>query len=106
MRKGILSLTMILLPTCCFSQSTLNVTKEQIKTANLIFIEHESMQQQIPLLENKITNLELINKSWERTDSIRIINEEVLTKKNKKLSKQTKLLSAVAILAIIWSVIK
>ena len=64
------------------------------------------MQQQIPLLENKITNLELINKSWERTDSIRIINEEVLTKKNKKLSKQTKLLSAVAILAIIWSVIK
>ena len=64
------------------------------------------MKQQIPLLENKIANLELINKSWERTDSIRNTNEEVLTKKNKKLSKQTKLLSAVAILAIIWSVIK
>ena len=41
------------------------------------------MSHKIPLLEEKITNLETINKSWEHTDSIRIVNEQELIKKNK-----------------------
>ena len=106
MRKGILFLIMILLPICCFSQTTLNPTKEQIKTANLISIEHEEMLHKIPLLEEKITNLETINKSWEHTDSIRIVNEQELIKKNKKLSKSTKVLSLTTILAVIWCLVK
>lgn len=52
-----------------YSQNII-ITSEQLKTANLIFTEHQMLLETIPLLENKISNLELINKSWEHTDSI------------------------------------
>lgn len=106
MKKGILFSIMILLPIWCFSQTTLTLTKEQLKTANLIFIEHEEMSNKIPLLEDKIVNLETINSSWEHTDSIRSVKEQELIKKNKKLSKVTKGLFLATILAVVWCLIK
>ena len=36
----------------------------------MIFAEHQKLSETIPLLKNQITNLELINKSWEKTDSV------------------------------------
>ena len=50
--------------------STVTITSEQLKTTNLIFAEHQMLSETVPLLKSKITNLELINKSWEKTDSI------------------------------------
>lgn len=76
-RKLLLCL-MILLPTYSFSQttSTITITPEQLKTTNLIFLEHEKYTKEVPLLNKKIETLEKINKSWLHTDSIRIINEK------------------------------
>lgn len=51
--------------------STITITSEQLKTTNLIFAEHQKLSKTVPLLKSKITNLELINKSWEKTDSVR-----------------------------------
>lgn len=67
-----------------FSQTTSTVTKKQIKTANLIFVEHEYMLHKIPLLEQQITNLDSINKTWAHTDSIR-------TKQKLSMQKQIKI---------------
>gem|GEM_PF-2867829 len=68
---------MILLPICSFSQttSTITITPEQLKTTNLIFLEHKKYSEEVPLLEKKIDTLEKINKSWIHTDSIRRANE-------------------------------
>lgn len=76
-RKPLLCL-MILLPTYSFSQttSTITITPEQLKTTNLIFLEHEKYTKEVPLLNKKIETLEKINKSWLHTDSIRRINEK------------------------------
>ena len=76
-RKLLLCL-MILLPTYSFSQttSTITITPEQLKTTNLIFLEHEKYTKEVPLLNKKIETLEKINKSWLYTDSIRRINEK------------------------------
>ena len=76
-RKLLLCL-MILLPTYSFSQttSTITITPEQLKTTNLIFLEHEKYTKEVPLLNKNIETLEKINKSWLHTDSIRRINEK------------------------------
>lgn len=76
-RKLLLCL-MILLPTYSFSQttSTITITPEQLKTTNLIFLEHEKYTKEVPLLNKKIETLEKINKFWLHTDSIRRINEK------------------------------
>lgn len=76
-RKLLLCL-MILLPTYSFSQttSTITITPEQLKTTNLIFLEHEKYTKEVPLLNKKIETLKEINKSWLHTDSIRRINEK------------------------------
>ena len=71
-RKLLLCL-MILLPTYSFSQttSTITITPEQLKTTNLIFLEHEKYTKEVPLLNKKIETLEKLH-----TDSIRRINEK------------------------------
>ena len=106
MRKEILLFTMILLPICGFSQTTSTLTKEQIKTANLIFVEHEELSKKVPLLEQQITNLESINKSWERTDSIRNNNEQILTKNNKRLAKTNTILLISTLASLILCLVK
>lgn len=56
-----------------FSQDTskIIITSEQLKTACLIFSEHKKLSSSVPLLNQRIENLTLINNSWERTDSLR-----------------------------------
>ena len=46
------------------------ITSEQLRETNLIFLEHKQFKQQIPLLKQQIYNLEQINYSWQKTDSI------------------------------------
>ena len=70
MKRLILLLIVAILCNWSYSQDTSKITIEQIRTANLIFAEHEKFSLQIPLLETKINNLELINESWIKTDSI------------------------------------
>lgn len=75
----IILLSSVLIPTMCFSQitqqsignNTVQITTQQLKTSNLIFNEHEKWSKEIPLLNNQINNLELINKSYKLQDSLR-----------------------------------
>ena len=106
MKRRILSLIMILLPICSFSQNTSTVTNEQIKTANLIFVEHEYMLHKIPMLEQQIANLDSINKTWAHTDSIRTNTELETTKTNKKLANHNKILTLSTIIAVLLWLVK
>lgn len=94
-RRKIALLTMMLVPICSFSQHISNptlidtvhlsipvneselvtITDKQLKTANLIFLEHEKLSKEVPLLNEKISNLEKIDSIWQHTDSIRKSNE-------------------------------
>lgn len=94
-KRKIAFLVMTLVPIYSFSQTTssptmidtihleipvnpsdlVSITDKQLKIANLIFLEHEKMSQEIPLLEAKISNLEKIDSIWHHTDSVRSVNE-------------------------------
>ena len=117
--KKIALLVMMLVPICSFSQhmssptlidtihlsipvnkdELVTITDKQLKTANLIFLEHEKLSKEVPLLNEKISNLEKINSTWQHTDSIRKSNELKYIKtinnndsKIKQLKKDKKIL--------------
>lgn len=75
----------------------MKITSEQLRTTNLIFLEHKKFSEQVPLLESKIYNLEKINKSWEHTDSIRKIQllycHQEIEKRNKSIDNLNKSLN-------------
>lgn len=95
-KRKIAFLVMTLVPICSFSQNTssptmidtirleipvnpnklVSITEKQLTTANLIFLEHEQMSQELPLLRNKISNLEKIDSTWQHTDSIQKSKEK------------------------------
>ena len=70
------------------------ITPIQLKTANLIFAEHEMLLKKVPLLESKITNLETINSNWSQVDSLRsnqvTMYKEALAVKDKALKRLNK----------------
>lgn len=68
------------------STTIFKVTGEQLRTANLIFAEHKEFSQVVPLLRQENYNLQLINESWERTDSIKTAQ---LYNKNYIIDQQT-----------------
>lgn len=73
MRKFLLFFLILIAQTYSFSQTTskITITDEQLKVANLIFVEHKKFSEEIPLLKKQITNLELLDLSWQKSDSIK-----------------------------------
>ena len=74
------------------SRST--ITSDQLRTANLIFAEHKEFSQLVPLIQQENANLQIINKTWERTDSIKTsqINQQykMIEKQNENIDKLKK----------------
>lgn len=69
------------------SDSTaISITSDQLRTANLIFAEHKELSQIVPLLQQENSNLQTINKTWERTDSLKTVQ---LSTQNQIISQQT-----------------
>jgi hypothetical protein len=66
------------------------ITNRQLRTANLIFAEHKELSQMVPLLRKENHNLQLINNTWSRTDSIKSIQ---ITQQRLQISEQCKDLS-------------
>ena len=97
MKKLILLFLILIVPILCYSQDTLKITSEQLRITNLIFIEHEKLSLEVPLLKEQINNLELINKSWEHTDSIRISQlihyQQEIDNRNKSIDNLNKSLN-------------
>lgn len=67
-----------------------------MRTANLIFVEHKKLTETVPLLNKEIDNLKLINKSWEKTDSLRKMQltyyDNVIEDKNRSIENLNKTL--------------
>ena len=66
--------------------ASIKISCEQLRTANLIFAEHKELSQLVPLLQQEISNLQLVNESWARTDSLKTVQ---LYKKNQIIDQQT-----------------
>ena len=112
-----IALSLCLLMTVCFSMysqdtSKIIITSDQLRSANLIFAEHKEYSNLVPLLKLENANLKEINKTWERTDSIKssqinynqkIINEQY--KNIDKLKKSIKIRNTVAGTSIIIAVL-
>lgn len=79
-----------------YSQNTsrITITSDQLRTANLIFAEHKEFSRLVPLIRQENTNLQTINKTWERTDSIKTsqINQQykMIEKQNENIDKLKK----------------
>lgn len=79
-----------------YSQDTsrITITSDQLRTANLIFAEHKEYSQLVPLIRQENANLQIINKTWERTDSIKTsqINQQykMIEKQNENIDKLKK----------------
>ena len=85
----------LLVPIAASSQITLNSTEAKI--TSLIFLEHEKLSIENPLLKEQISSLEELNKLYEQSDSIqkkeiKIYEEKVASdaKKIEKLKKTNK----------------
>lgn len=83
-------LTLCLLTIACSSihsqdTSKITITSDQLRTANLIFAEHKQYSQLVPLLRQENLNLQTINQTWVRTDSIKSAQ---LYQKNQIISEQ------------------
>lgn len=88
-KKLLLLCLALIVSTSSFSQDTLKITSEQLRLTNVIFLEHKKFSEQVPLLQQQITNLEQINESWKQTDSIRksqlLYCNQVIEDKNKSI---------------------
>lgn len=83
-------LTLCLLTIACSSihsqdTSKIIITSDQLRTTNLIFAEHKQYSQLVPLLQKENLNLQTINQTWVRTDSIKSAQ---LYQKNQIISEQ------------------
>lgn len=92
MIKKLLILCLIaIVPISTYSQNTLEITSEQLRITNLIFAEHKKYSEQIPLLNKQIANLQLINDSWARTDSIKVNKyTSIIQNQNKSIDRLNK----------------
>lgn len=88
-KKLLLLCLVLIVSTSSFSQDTLKITSEQLRLTNVIFLEHKKFSEQVPLLQQQITNLEQISESWKQTDSIRksqlLYCNQVIEDKNKSI---------------------
>ena len=79
-----------------YSQDTsrITITSDQLRTANLIFAEHKEFSRLVPLIQQENANLQIINKTWERTDSIKTsqINQQykIIERQNENIDKLKK----------------
>lgn len=67
--KKLLTLILLISSINIYSENTYLITESQLRTTNEIFIEHKELKKELPLLQQKITNLEEINEIWRRIDS-------------------------------------
>ena len=112
-----IALTLCLLMIVCFSMysqdtSKIIITSDQLRSANLIFAEHKQYSNLVPLLKLENTNLKEINKTWERTDSIKSLqinyNQKIINEQYEnidKLKKSIKIRNTVAGTSIIVTVL-
>lgn len=103
-RFVILLLMLVTITTFCSSQiihksttaldsTRIIITDKQLKTANLIFIEHSKLLKENKILLKQIDNYKMLDNLNLKTDSIRLVqinNYEILNNQLKKENKKLK----------------
>lgn len=107
-RFAILLLMLVVMTTICSSQiiqkSTIRIdstkiviSDEQLRTANLIFVEHSKLKKENKLLKRQINNYIVLDSLNTKTDSVKsdLLNklEKENTNLKKKVKKQKKIFS-------------
>ena len=94
------------------ADSLIVITPEQLKLTNLIFNEHKYLKEKVEILNDEISNLEALNKTYVVQDSIRRkeielykSNYEDINKKYKRLDRKFKIVSISSIVAILGALI-
>jgi len=94
------------------ADSLIVITPEQLKLTNLIFNEHKYLKEKVEILNDEISNLEALNKTYVVQDSIRRKEIELykssyedINKKYKRLDKKFKIVSISSIVAILGALI-
>ena len=67
--------------------STITLTQWQAKITNIIFAEHKQWSKEIPLLYNQIDNYNKLIVNYNKTDSLKNTEINILKADNKKLKK-------------------
>lgn len=98
MKKIVTLLSIIVLAkTMCFSSttfkltsrdSTVSITSEQLKYANLIFVEHDKLLKENDLLNIQVQNYIYKSKFLEKTDSLRLLQINSYKDINESYAKQ------------------
>lgn len=57
---------------CCTNDSTVSITSDQLKYANLIFVEHKKLLEENDLLTQQVQNYQAKTDFLLRTDSLRV----------------------------------
>ena len=117
MKKGLKLLSIcLLIPLTFFGQtisrdSILTMTQQQLRTTNLIFLEHEKLKKEVPLLQNQIANYRKLDSLATKHDSIQNkqlenLNNIVIKQDNKiKNLKRIQSFGLGAIIALIVGII-
>ena len=87
-KKGLILLLLSLqVPTMCLSQTTFDSI--EIKEIALIFLEHQKLSNENPLLKQQILSLEQLNQLYVKSDSLQ--KEEINIYKDKVVSDEKKI---------------
>jgi hypothetical protein len=78
--------------------SKITITSDQLRVANLIFVEHAEYTKLIPLLKQENANLQVINNTWQRTDSLKTLQmyrqNQIMTQQEESMKYLQKRLHA------------
>ena len=86
-KKGLILLLLNLIPLVSHSQDSISLSTQQVTA--IIFLEHQKLSNENPLLKQQIKSLEELNQLYINTDSIQ--KEEIYIYKDKVASDEKKI---------------
>ena len=87
-KKGLILLSLNLIPLVSHSQDSISLSTQQVTA--IIFLEHQKLSNENPLLKQQIKSLEELNELYVKTDSIQKVEIKTYDNKVTENSKQIK----------------
>lgn len=87
-KKGLILLSLNLIPLVSHSQDSISLSTQQVTA--IIFLEHQKLSNENPLLKQQIKSLEELNELYVKTDSIQKVEIRTYDNKVTEDSKQIK----------------
>ena len=87
-KKGLILLSLNLIPLVSHSQDSISLSTQQVTA--IIFLEHQKLSNENPLLKQQIKSLEELNELYVKTDSIQKVEIKTYDNKVTENSEQIK----------------